>query len=218
LFGIISNLLFPSKHICLICKENYGHNRFICDNCQSSLEVVHEEIHSDSKYIKKVYYSLFYNRFIRELIKKYKFNGKNYLYKAFGEILVETIEKNNLSQDIDMVTYVPSHRRKEALRGYNQAELLARYIAEKIEKPLCRENLVKTKWTEEQSHSNKADRVVNLRDSFHLKKPEKIQKKRILLVDDLITTGATMEECGKILIRNGAKEIIGLALTSSKNN
>jgi len=218
LFDIISNLLFPSRHICLICKENYGHRSFICDDCYSSLELVHGEVYKDRPYIKKAYYSLFYNRYTRELIGNYKFRGKNYLYKVFGEIMMGTLEKYKLGEEIDMLAFVPSHRRKEALRGYNQAELLAGYIAEKIKKPLSRGNLVKSRWTEEQSHSNKADRAVNLRDSFYLKDPGKIRGKRILLVDDLITTGATMEECSRLLIENGAREIIGLALTSSKNN
>lgn len=201
-----------------MCKERCGNiNGYICKDCYDNLEIVHREITIDSPYINKAYYSLFYNRFIREMIRNYKFNGKNYLYRAFGEIMVDTIKINELDNYIDLIAYVPVHRRKEALRGYNQAELLASHIARQLDKPLLKSNLIKLKWTEDQSHSNKADRVVNLRNSFNIKNPNEIKGKKILLVDDIITTGATMEECSRVLKNNGAKDIIGLALTSSKN-
>lgn len=200
-----------------MCKERLGNaNGYICKECFNNLEIIHKEITIDSPYINKVYYSLLYNRLMREMVKKYKYEGKNYLYKAFGEIMMGTIKTNGLESHIDIIAYIPAHRRKEALRGYNQAKLLAAYIAEKLDKPLLKNNLIKLKWTENQSHSNKVDRIVNLKDSFHIKNPTEVMAKKILLVDDIITTGATMEECSRVLINNGAHKVIGLALTSNK--
>ncbi len=132
--------------------------------------------------------------------------------------MLRTIENKKIAEDIDIIIYIPTHKRKEALRGYNQAELLAVYISKNLEKPLLRQNLIKTKCTKEQSHSNKIDRIINLKGSFQIKDPSEIEGKRILLVDDIITTGVTMDECSRVLINNGAKEVIGIALTSSKNN
>lgn len=201
-----------------MCKEKSGlTNKYICKDCLSNLEIIHEEISINSAYISKAYYSLHYNRYAREMIKEYKFNGKNYLYKPFAEFMIDTIKDKNLGDYIDLIAYIPAHRRKDALRGYNQAELLAGYIAEKLKKPLSKNNLVKVRWTENQSNLNKVDRVVNLKDSFHIKNPEEIIGKKILLIDDIITTGATMEECSRVLMNNGAREVIGLALTSSKD-
>ncbi|MDU5079779.1 ComF family protein [uncultured Tissierella sp.] len=215
----LNSLLFPTKHICLFCKEKNGSIKgYICKECYENLEVLNREVQIDSIYINKVYYSLSYNRFIREMMKNYKYNGKNYLYKPFGEIMIRTIENKKIAEDIDIIIYVPTHKRKEALRGYNQAELLAVYISKNLEKPLLRENLIKTKWTKEQSHSNKIDRIINLKGSFQIKDSSEIERKKILLVDDIITTGVTMGECSRVLINNGAKEVIGIALTSSKNN
>lgn len=202
-----------------MCKEKNGDiNGYICKECSNNIERLDREVEIDSPYIKKIYYSLSYNRFIREMVKDYKYNGKNYLYKPFAELMLKTIKSKKIAQDIDIVLYVPTHKRKQALRGYNQAELLANYISESLGKVLLKNNLIKTKWTKEQSHSTKIDRIINLKDSFQIRNPNEIEGKRVLLVDDIITTGVTMDECSRVLINNGAREVIGLALTSSKNN
>lgn len=202
-----------------MCKEKTGNiNGYICKDCYENMDIINKEVSMDSPYIKKVYYSLFYNRFIREKVKEFKFNGKTYLCKAFGEIMSETIIKEKIYEEIDMVAFVPTHRRKEALRGYNQAELLAKHISKKINKPLLQGSFIKVKWTKDQSHSDKADRIINLRDSFQIREPKEIEGKTVLLVDDIITTGVTMEECSRVLMNNGAKAVVGLALTSSKKN
>lgn len=219
MFQALNNLLFPKKHICLFCREKNGSiNGYICKDCYENLEVLDKEINIDSPYIKKAYYSLSYNRFIREKVKDYKYNGKNYLCKPFGEIMLRTIKNKEIDKDIDVILYVPTHRRKEALRGYNQAEILADYISKVLGKPLLKNNLVKIRWTKEQSHSNKIDRIINLKDSFRIKQPNEIEGKKILLIDDIVTTGVTMEECSRVIINSGAKKVIGLALTSSKDN
>lgn len=202
-----------------MCRENNSNvKNYICKDCFDNLDVVDKEIESDSPNLKKIYYSLSYNRFIRDKMADYKFNGKNYLYKPFGEIMIETIKEKGIYKSIDLVAYIPTHRRKEALRGYNQAELLAIYISQCLNKPLLQNNLVKVKWTKEQSQLNKIDRIINLKDSFQLKSSEEVEGKTVLLIDDIITTGITMEECSKVLGINGVKEVVGLALTSSKIN
>ena len=219
MFQALNNLLFPKKHICLFCREKNGSiNGYICKDCYENLEVLDKEINIDSPYIKKAYYSLSYNRFIREKVKDYKYNGKNYLCKPFGEIMLRTIKNKEIDKDIDVILYVPTHRRKEALRGYNQAEILADYISKVLGKPLLKNNLVKIRWTKEQSHSNKIDRIINLKDSFRIKQPNEIEGKKILLIDDIVTTGVTMEECSRVIINSGSKKVIGLAHTSSKDN
>ncbi len=76
--------------------------------------------------------------------------------------------------------------------------------------------MTKHKWTKEQNQLRKLERQNNLKDSFKIKNPNEIINKRILLIDDIITTGATFDECGEVLKNNGAREVVGLALTSSK--
>lgn len=216
MFKEIKNMFFM-ENICLMCKENKPDStKYICEDCYSNLEIVNKESYVDLPYINKTYYSLLYNRYLREQIANYKFNGKSYLYKAFGEIMVDTIKKKEIHKNIDLITYIPSHKRKEAKRGYNPAELLASYISKDLNIQISKDNLIKNKLTKEQSGLNRLDRTTNLKDSFTLKNKEEIKGRKILLIDDIITTGTTLQETSKVLMENGAKKIIGLTLTSSK--
>ena len=130
--------------------------------------------------------------------------------------MVDSITELNLNQGIDYIYFVPSHIRKEAIRGYNQSELLAKYISCEFNLELSKNNLIKYRHTKEQNKLNRSGRVSNLKDSFKIKRPEEIRGKSILLVDDIVTTGSTFIECAKVLKESGAKEITVLALTSSK--
>ena len=214
MIDLIKNLIFPSIGLCLICKEEDKTGKHICINCKENLEIVNGEIELYSPYIENAYYSVFYNKFIREVIKDYKYNGKNYLYKTLAELMLDTISIYDLK--IDNIMYIPMHRRKQAIRGYNQAGLLALHISKSLSIPIIEDNLIKYKSTKVQSHSDKYERSKNLIDSFSIKKPFEIRDKNILLVDDIITTGATIEEASKVLKKNGAGKITGLAITSSK--
>jgi ComF family protein len=212
----IKNILFPEEHICSFCRENMAKPlSYICPSCMELVEVLNREVNLNLPHVEKVYYSVLYNRFIREKVHAFKFQGKTYLYKPFGEILIDTIEANGLKSKIEAIIFVPIHRRKKALRGYNQSELLAFYVAKALNMPLLKGHLIKTKWTFEQNKLGKIERKINLKDSFKAVNIEDFKGKEILLIDDIITTGATMEECAKVLVENGAKKVYGLALTSS---
>lgn len=210
-------MLFLGKDICLFCKENesISHN-YICRSCMDLLEIVNGEEKIKSPYMEKAYYSLVYNKFARENLHRFKFQGKSYLYKPFGEILVNTIETLKLDHKIEYIIFVPSHRRKKALRGYNQSELLAEYISQTMDIPLLKNHLIKTKTTKDQNTLGKRERRNNLKACFKVDHLEDFKDKEILLIDDIITTGSTMEECSQVLIKNGARKIYCLALTSSQ--
>ncbi len=216
---IMKNILFPGEHICLFCKENMmDDSSHICTNCMELIEFANREVKLNLHHVESIYYSVLYNRFIREKIHDFKFQGKNYLYRPFGEILINTIEVKDIKNKIDAVTFVPIHRRKKALRGYNQSELLAFYVAKTLNISFLKEHLIKSKWTLDQNRLGKLDRENNLKGSFEAVNIEDFKGKEILLIDDIITTGTTMEECGKVLVENGAKNVYGLALTSSIKN
>jgi len=208
------NLFFLEK-LCLFCRDESREEGYICTNCMEQVEFLHRELEVNIPYIEKAYYSVFYNRFIKDKIHAFKYSGKIYLYKAFGYMMLSTIYNYNLQSEIDAIAFVPMHKKKEALRGYNQARLLAEYLAKELKKPLLKKNLIKIKETKDQNKLSKIERQVNLLDSFKAINCHQFSGKKILLVDDIITTGATIGECGKELIQRGARKIYGLAITSS---
>lgn len=213
----MKNLIFSKRNYCSICGENkVDRPNQICKSCREFIEISNRELNLKLPHIEKSYSSCTYNRIMRKQLHEFKFSGKSYLYKGFGEILIYTIEEMGLIDTIDAITFVPMHNKRKAERGYNQSELLAKYVAENLEIPLLKKHLIKTKWTVEQNKLGKTERMTNLNKSFKAMNIEDIKDKEILLIDDIITTGATMEECGKTLVEAGAKTIYGLALTSSR--
>ncbi len=211
----LNNLLFPKDNICFFCNEKEPKIvGYICTDCMKNLEYLNREVKLIDSYLDKVIYSLFYNRFIKEQIYAYKYYSKNYLYKPLGEILLDTIKEKSLVSEIDIITYVPLHRRRKALRGYDQSELIGRYISKKLKIPFAKGNLIRKKSTKSQTKLNKNQRIKNLENAFYVKDSKEFLNKKVLLIDDIITTGSTMEECGRVLIEKGAGKVIGLAITS----
>lgn len=213
----IQSLLFPTRDLCYFCKDRTPYlTGYICSDCRERLVFMNKEVNMESEYISQALYCITYNRYLKELVHGFKFNGKSYLYKPFGEIMISTIKEMNI-KDIDLIAYIPIHRRKEAIRGYNQSELLASYIAKELDVSISMKNLVKIKWTKEQNTLDRIQRLKNLKDSFYIKNPSEFYNKSILLIDDIITTGSTFNECSRLLIEKGAKAVTCLALTSSKS-
>ena len=211
----IINFLFPGEN-CLFCREDKSiYSKYICSSCMELVEFTNEEVDLKFSFMEKAYYSVLYNKFIREKFHNFKFGGKSYLYKAFGEMLLDTIKINNIEYRIDSITFVPIHRRKKAIRGYNQSELLGKYVSKVLNIPLLDKHLVKARYTVEQNKLGKLERRENLRNSFKTINQGDFKGKEILLIDDIITTGTTMEECANVLLAGGAKKVYGLTLTSS---
>jgi ComF family protein len=183
--------------------------------CRSRIEEIHMEFKLDSPYINRCHSSLFYNNFTKDAIHRFKFEDKSYLYRTFHSYMLKTVENNNIA-DYDVIIPVPVHWRKEAIRGYNQAYLLAKPLAMKVNKPILKDCLVKSKWTREQNTLSAYERKRNLLGSFKVRNRERILGKRILLIDDIFTTGSTLKACSEALIKAGAGSVTALTLTSTK--
>lgn len=141
-----------------------------------------------------------------------KFNGASYLYRPMGELMLETITLNEL-KNIDELAYIPMRRFKEARRGYNQSQLLAKDLAELLGLKL-NSGLRKTRPTRAQSTLSSRDRKKNLKGAFSYK-GSSLNSKTILLVDDIVTTGSTMESAALELKKMGAAKVIGLSFISA---
>ena len=213
---MLNKLIFPTKDLCFFCKDDTPYiEDFLCSECRSRLEEIHGLYKIESDFIKNCYVSLFYNNFTRDFFHKFKFQDKSYLYSPFSRFLLKTVKENEI-KDFDCVVYVPIHWRKEARRGYNQAFLLANELGKSLDKPVLNKVLVKSKWTKEQNKLSSLARRHNLDNSFGIKNQELIRNKRVLLIDDLVTTGTTLNLCAKELIKAGAENVTCLVLISTK--
>ena len=139
---------------------------------------------------------------------KYKFSED--LAGKLAQILVRSIQQKSYVGE-RVITPVPLHRKRERWRGFNQAELLATAVAEKLNLPL-EHLLIRAKNTSQQAKLSKQERLKNIGGAFVLA-PEIVMKDRtVILVDDIASTGSTLIECAKVLKKNGAKKIWGLVL------
>lgn len=213
---MINKLIFPTEKFCFFCKDETNNiEHFLCSECRARIEEIHKEYELESPYIKDCYVSLFYNNFTRDFFHKFKFQDKAYLYSPFSSYMLKTIEENMI-KDFDFIICIPVHWRKEARRGYNQAYLLAKAVGKSLNKPVLNRVLIKSRWTQEQNKLSSFQRRHNLDHSFSIKNSELIRGKKILLIDDLVTTGTTLSICAKELINAGADTVTGLALISTK--
>lgn len=140
------------------------------------------------------------NGLLQHLLHGLKYDGKkdigNYLGKQLGHDLKQTKWANN----VDIIIPVPLHPDKEAKRGFNQANIIAEGLSEILNIPVEKEFLVRKRFTESQTKKNREERLSNMKDVFALTNIEKMAGKHILLVDDVLTTGATLEACALTLL------------------
>ena len=214
----ISNLLYPP--ICGICEKIS--KDALCPKCNLELkkqaevnilqkEEIEENIKKE-KYFEELMYIFKYEGQVRKLILDYKFNEKSYLYKTFVNFLLKNEKIFENIKKYDKIIPVPISKKRNKERGYNQSMLIAEEIANKTNLELVNNCLIKTKNIIEQSKLNKEDRQQNIQGVYSLQNERLINNKKILLVDDIYTTGSTVNECCKILQQANPKTIGVLVL------
>ena len=139
------------------------------------------------------------------LIRRHKYGLDQAIGRALAEFLGSALPISR--EDVDMVVPVPLHRRRLWWRGFNQAALLAAEVARRLERPLDTEVLIRVRATNPQTYRHHDERRRNVRRAFEIRKPGRLAGKRVLLVDDVMTTGATVEECARTLIDGGASAV-----------
>jgi ComF family protein len=143
-----------------------------------------------------------------DLVRMLKFDREVAVARYLGRRMADELREEGLADDVDLVTFVPMSRRDRQERSFNQAELLARVVARRIGCP-TRRMLVKTVRTPPQGRLSAAERKRNLRGAF---RPIRCEQGRVLLVDDICTTGSTVEECAQGLRRGGVQSVTVLAV------
>lgn len=194
----VINLIYPN--VCGICDKLCDDD--ICKKCEIKLNNI-SKIKIDrytNKYFKKHLYIFKYEGIIKERLIKYKFNEKNYIYKAFVKFMLKNKKICDFFKNYDIIIPVPIHTKRRMERGYNQSALIAKEISKEIQKiDYLEDVLIKKINNKPQSTKNKSERKNNVIGAYYMKNKEKINNKKILLLDDIYTTGNTVNECCKIL-------------------
>lgn len=146
---------------------------------------------------------------IRSLLLKYKFNDKAYLSDFFAQMILKNQMAISFIKKYEIIIPVPLHRKRLLERGYNQTELIVKKVSINNSIVDCVENdvLKKARNTKPQSKNNLYERIRNIKGVYFVENAEKIKNKNILLFDDVYTTGSTANECRKVLINAGARQV-----------
>ncbi|MGQ7853113.1 ComF family protein [Pedobacter sp. WC2501] len=218
LFG----LLFPN--LCNACGTAlFRHEKLICLKCLYDLPFTDYHQYADNRVAKQLWGRLPLNAAmamlyfrkgakVQNLIHNLKYNGRTDVGVLLGNMLGERLKTATLYQDIDLVIPVPLHRKKYKSRGYNQSTFIAGGIAAQMGIGISEDHLIRKNATESQTKKSRYIRYENMRDVFKVNSPEDIIGKHVLLVDDVITTGATLEACANVLLAIGAIKVSIAAL------
>ena len=234
LFDLLS-FLFPNPCVC--CMRVAGRNRFLCPTCEKDFSFYPTEnacktcgapLSSESNVcgqclsLKPAYQQLVvcatYSGKLRTALHRYKFYGRTDLAASFALMLSTRIRQLGCS-DFDAVVPMPLSKERRRQRGFNQAERIARRVAKEFHVPCISNALSRKKDTKQQAMLHKGARRKNVHGAFALSNKEALFGKRILLVDDIFTTGATMREAAKMLSSSAASvTACVVARTAAKND
>ncbi len=178
---------------------------YICSRCHATLPWFDEYAKSAFAYLSPV----------AELVKMFKFNGATYLARDFASALAGSYAKKHDVAAVDLVVPVPLHPGRLRERGYNQSALLAAGFARLIGRRFDGRSLVRVRDTEHQARSTGEERRRNLKGAFRVVAPENVRGRTVALIDDVITTGSTMDECVAALEDAGAYRVQPFALAKA---
>lgn len=224
----VLNFLFPRHTTCVICNAELNHNNDneICEDCEkklpfsegktceccgmsiSSLDRVCNRCKNRERTFKFAMSPFNYEDDIIKIVHGLKYNNKKYVVPTIAYYMAKCYFKHD--SKCDLIIPVPLHETRRKQRGYNQSELIANNVGEKIKLPVLTDVLVKHKETQTQALLKYKERQENLKDAFKVVDKTKIKNKTVLLIDDVFTTGATAAVCATALLKAGAKAVVVL--------
>ena len=214
ILSTILNLLFPPK--CVFCsKVLIKADDGWCDNCTEALPYAYNHGRQDGEIFDFCISALYYTGVVRRSILRYKFGGTPHYADVYSRLLADTI-RNCPDANYDIISWVPLSKKRERKRGYDQAMLLAMATALQLEE-IAVETLEKALDMQAQSElGDKTERSENISGAYTIIDPELVAGKRILLIDDVVTTCSTLDECAKVLLAAGASGVICATLARSE--
>lgn len=211
------HLFFP--HACNGCySTNVQPNSYLCINCIEKLPPTHFENIKDNV-VEKIFvgrlplhfamaaYYFTPQSLLQKLLHELKYKNNQAIGFYLGQLLGYKILQSNYLHNVNCIVPLPLHPKKEHKRGYNQAMLIAEGISKVISKPIINHAVKRSVATATQTKANRLNRWNNMSEAFTLHHTHTIKDKHVLLVDDVITTGATLEACGKALITAGCSQL-----------
>lgn len=205
------SLLFPE--LCPACQESLVANeRIICSDCRYNLPYTNFHSQADNIVAQQFYgkikveaaYALYYftkGGKVQNLMHHFKYKGMKQIGDLLGNMAGAQLIENPIFYTADVIIPVPLHKSRLKERGYNQSTLFANGLAQKLNAVIDDNNLQRTVATATQTHKSRFARFENMQEVFAVKNPEKLAGKHVLLVDDIITTGSTLEACGIELLK-----------------
>ncbi|WP_299706315.1 ComF family protein [uncultured Pontibacter sp.] len=214
------SLLFPE--ICHACDQPLARGeRFICTECNVKLPYTDLHVHgaTEQNMLQQRFWGKVPVRFafaylhfrpkgrVQRLLHKLKYKGAQELGEHLGKRYGALLSDHQYAEHFDLILPVPLHRLKLRRRGYNQSDGFAKGLAGAMELEWSNRLLVRNIDTDSQTKKSRLDRWQNVESVFEVKSPEKVKGKRVLLVDDVLTTGATLEACAQALLNSGCEEV-----------
>jgi len=204
------NLIYPLK--CLICQKDMEPTlpAGLCSDCFNKIQKYSSSpkiLPEHKYYFKQIWAACPYEGVIKEAIHLLKYKGKLILVNQLSSVMIAYAKENLPLADIDFLIPVPLHRSRLKEREFNQSEILASKLANYFFLSLLNNVLIRIRPTPPQTNLSKEERFNSLKGAFALKKKGLIKGKNILLIDDVFTTGATANQCAKVLIENKANEV-----------
>ena len=211
LTGQLLDLLYPPK--CAFCRKLVRDGRMLCPDCEKNLPVPEKELQVQQfPHLALCVSPLYYTGDVKKSLQRYKFHGAAAYCGIYGELMAACLQSHAV--ETDLITWVPLSGRRLRKRGYDQAKLLAEEVARRTGTE-CRRLLVKQIHNQAQSGAGSPEeRLKNVQGVYRC--TEDAAGKRILLVDDIVTTGATLSEAAGVLLSAGAKEVVGLTLARNE--
>ena len=209
-FSSVLDILFPPK--CVFCLKvlNKADDGW-CDKCTESLPYADNHGKQSGDVFDFCVSPLYYTDDVRRSILRYKFKGASHYADVYGSVLAQFIRECS-EVKYDIISWVPLSSKRERTRGYDQAMLLAMATALELGE-VAVETLKKTHDVQAQSElGDKAERSANISGAYAVSDPEIIADKRILLIDDVVTTCSTLDECSRVLLSAGAAGVVCAAL------
>lgn len=223
LMKLFKDTIFPAH--CFGCDSE---GKFVCDDCYRTLDisgvfccpVCHVENKTGESCV-QCKNELYIHRhvavtpykedgLIGDMMHSFKYHFAEDVRDVFERMIQDFFKSNSI--EIDMIIPVPLHKKRFVERGFNQSEIIAQTISSILHKPILVNILLRSRYTQKQAKLKREERLKNLIDAFEIKNPQEIAGKHILLVDDVFTTGTTVNECAKVLVNSGCASVTSFSI------